>query len=190
MMKQTTRLYPRTGVQMLVLTALFAALTAVGAFLHFPLGATSVTLQFFFTALAGVLLGPKYGALSQLVYTALGLAGVPILLAGGGLGYIFQPSCGFLLALTPSAALIGLLSGQRPGPARIALASLAGLGVLYLIGLPYMALILNGYLGKGISLPALVVSGMLVYLPGDALKIAAVCLIAPTVTRRLAESTN
>ena len=46
----------------LILAALFAALTAIGAFLKIPLGALSLTLQFFFTAMAGVLLGPRWAA--------------------------------------------------------------------------------------------------------------------------------
>ena len=52
----------------LVLTALFAALTAIGAFLKIQIpveGIPAITLQFFFTAMAGVLLGAKYGAISQ-----------------------------------------------------------------------------------------------------------------------------
>lgn len=48
----------------LVYTALFAALTAAGAFLRIPLGVSSITLQFLFTAMAGVLLGAGGGALA------------------------------------------------------------------------------------------------------------------------------
>ena len=43
-------------------TALFAALTAAGAFIRIPLGYSSITLQFLCTAMAGCLLGPAYGA--------------------------------------------------------------------------------------------------------------------------------
>ena len=68
----------------LIYCALFAALTAIGAFLHFQLFQATITLQFFFTAMAGLLLGAKLGALSQLLYVALGLVGVPIFAAGGG----------------------------------------------------------------------------------------------------------
>ena len=46
----------------LVLTALFAALTAIGAFIRIPFAFSSITLQFFFTAMAGVLLGARCGA--------------------------------------------------------------------------------------------------------------------------------
>ena len=81
----------------LIYCALFAALTAIGAFLHFQLFQATITLQFFFTAMAGLLLGAKLGALSQLLYVALGLVGVPIFAAGGGFGYIFNPTFGFLL---------------------------------------------------------------------------------------------
>ena len=49
----------------MVKAALLAALTAVGAFLQFPLGAMSFTLQDMVTVLAGVLLGWKWGAASQ-----------------------------------------------------------------------------------------------------------------------------
>ena len=45
----------------LVRTALFAALTAVGAFLKIPLGPSAITLQFFFTAMAGCLLAAAAG---------------------------------------------------------------------------------------------------------------------------------
>ena len=47
----------KNKTRMMILAALFAALTAVGAFIRFPLGTMSVTLQFMFTAMAGVLLG-------------------------------------------------------------------------------------------------------------------------------------
>ena len=71
-------------VKDLILTALFAALTAIGAFLGFKFVLASITLQFLFTAMAGVLLGRRYGALSQAVYVLLGLVGVPIYAQGGG----------------------------------------------------------------------------------------------------------
>ena len=51
----------------LVYTALLAALTAAGAFIRIPIGISVITLQFLFTAMAGVLLGPGGGALLALV---------------------------------------------------------------------------------------------------------------------------
>lgn len=69
---------------MLVLTALFAALTAIGAFFKIPFALAAISLQFLFTAMAGILLGAGYGALSQGVYVLIGLVGVPIFALGGG----------------------------------------------------------------------------------------------------------
>ena len=135
-------------------TALFAALTAAGAFIRIPLGYSSITLQFLCTAMAGCLLGPAYGAASQAVYVALGL--------------------------------IGLLTAHRPPhPVRTALACLAGLTVLYAVGLPYMAVILNQYMGKAMGFSAILWAGMLPFLPGDMLKIAVTAALAPLLQKRL-----
>ena len=96
-----------TRIRKLVYTALFAALTAVGAFLRIPMVYSSVTLQYLFTAMAGLLLGRRWGALSQAVYVLLGLVGLPIFTMGGGFGYVFQPTFGFLLGLIPAAWVVG-----------------------------------------------------------------------------------
>lgn len=157
----------------MVLAALFAALTAAGAFFRIPLGAMSVTLQVFFTCLAGVLLGPRWGAASQAVYVALGLIGLPVFIQGGGLSYLLVPSCGFLFGLIPAAWVTGALTQGEASRPRVAAACLAGHVVLYLIGLPYMYAVLRFYLGRTMGLGALLQAGCLVYLPGDCLKIAA-----------------
>ena len=91
----------KINVQMLVLTPLFTALTAIGAFIRIPTAWVSFTLQIFFTFLAGILLGPGWGALSQLIYVLLGLIGVPVFTEGGGFGYVFHFTFGFLLGLIP-----------------------------------------------------------------------------------------
>ena len=169
----------------MILVALFAALTAVGAFIRIPLGFSTITLQFLFTALAGVLLGAKLGALSQAVYVALGLVGVPVFASGGGFQYVLHPTFGFLAGLIPAAYVIGALCAADRSPKRVALACFAGLGVLYLIGVPYMGVIVNAYMGKGLTLWQILKSGMIVYLPGDCLKIAVCALAAPRLARSL-----
>ena len=172
-------------IRPLVFTALFAALTALGAFLQIPVKPVAVTLQFLFTAMAGILLGRRYGALSQLVYVALGLVGLPIFTGGGGPGYVFQPSFGFLLGLIPCAWVIGYLSRKRDGALWLAASCFGGLAVLYLVGIPYMAVILNAYLGKSMDLKAILMAGMVPFLPGDALKIAVASAVCPVLQRRL-----
>ena len=175
----------RNNTRMLAQGAVMAALTAVGAFIRFPLGAMSFTLQDMFTVLAGVLLGWKWGAASQGVYVALGLLGLPIFTQGGGLGYVFQPSFGFLLGIIPAAAVTGLLAGDRGEPRRVIPACIVGLAVMYLIGVPYMGMILNLYMGKGLSVWTIVKTGLLIYIPGDILKVAVVAAVAPALCGRL-----
>lgn len=90
--------------------------------------------------------------------------------------YLFKPTFGFLLGLIPAAFLTGLLTAhlkRLPLFGRIALGSLAGLVALYAIGLPYMYWMLGGALSFGQT----VVSGCLIFLPFDALKIICVTLL-------------
>ena len=54
----------------LVYCGLFTALIAVGAFIKIPIPVVPFTLQYLFTMMAGLLLGPKLGAVS---YTHLTL---------------------------------------------------------------------------------------------------------------------
>ncbi len=175
----------KTNTRMLAQAGVMAALTAVGAFIRFPLGAMSFTLQDMFTVLAGVLLGWRWGAASQAVYVALGLLGLPIFTQGGGLGYVFQPSFGFLLGIIPAAALTGLLAGERGEVKRVVPACIAGLAVMYLIGVPYMGMILTLYMETGLSVWTIVKTGLLIYLPGDTLKVAVVAVAAPALCRSL-----
>lgn len=175
----------KSSLRPLVLTGVFAALTAVCGFLKIPLGFTFITLQTMMAALAGILLGPKWGAASQGVYLALGLLGLPIFTQGGGPGYVFQPSFGFLLGFPLTAAVAGWLSKDSTSPLRLAEAAAVGILSGYAVGTPYMGLILNVYMGKGLPLWAVVKTGCLIYLPGEAVKVAATAVIAPPLKRAL-----
>ena len=175
----------KVNTRLLLRCAMSAALTAVGAFIRIPFALSAITLQFFFTAMAGFVLGAGWGAASQAVYVLLGLAGLPIFAAGGGFGYVLYPSFGFLLGLIPSAWVVGRIGAGSHDPWRIALACLAGLGVLYLVGLPYMAVIFDVYRGQPLPFWKLIRDGMLIFLPGDMLKIAVCMLLAPQLTKRL-----
>lgn len=167
----------RIPVRDLALTALFAALTAVGAYIRIPTPWSAFTLQVFFVFMAGILLGPRYGALSQGVYILLGLIGIPVFIGGGGPLYVFQPTFGFLLSYIPAAAVVGALC-RRARFLNIVGACLAGLCIIYAIGLPYMALILNVYMGRAMTFGQILMSGMVIFLPYDAVKIVLTGILA------------
>lgn len=175
----------RNNTKYMVLAALFAALSAVGAFIQIPLGFTSITLQVLFTCLAGLLLGPKWGAISQGVYVALGLLGLPVFTKGGGPGYLLQPSMGFLFGLILLAWVVGMLTRKGHSPLRVILACIAGDLAMYAVAIPYMYLVLNLYMGLGRSVWEVVWGGMILFLPGDAVKIAVVTAVSAPLLRAL-----
>lgn len=168
----------------LIFAALFTALIAAGAFIKIPVPVCPFTLQFLFTTLAGVILGPKLGALSVLVYVVLGLVGVPIFASGGGIGYIFQPTFGYLIGFILGTFVTGLISHrvQKPSMLRMFAANFSGLLVVYLCGMAYYYVIVNFYIkGEGIGLWALFLYCFLLAVPGDIV----LCILASLVGKRL-----
>lgn len=97
------------------------------------------TLQFFFVLLAGILLGSKLGALAVLLYVVIGLLGLPIFAAGGGLAYIVRPSFGYLIGFIAGAYVTGIICEKTNEIAakKYVLAVLSGLLATYMIGLGY-----------------------------------------------------
>ena len=167
----------------LVLTALFAALTAIGAFIRIPIPYVPITLQFVFCAFSGLLLGSKLGALSQAIYVGLGLAGLPIFTAGGGIGYIFNPTFGYLLGFILCAFVIGRVTEKinKLNIIKILAAVLFGLFFIYLIGVPYLYLIYNLYLGSPKAITWALYNGFLITIWKDVLLSIVISIIAARV---------
>lgn len=152
--------------------ALFSALTAIGAFISIPLGPVPITLQSLFVMLSGFLLGPYLGAFSQIVYIVLGLIGLPVFASlTGGIQTIFKPSFGFLLSFILSAFICGHLTKNKKTLSNFFKASILSSLAMYLIGLPYMAFILNYYLNQSLSVIYILQIGFLVFIPGDIIKL-------------------
>lgn len=166
-------------VKEMILVALFAALTAVGAFIQIPVGPVPITLQMLFTILAGMLLGSKLGALSQLVYVIIGLIGVPVFAGGtGGLSSVISPSFGYLIGFILGAYVIGKVTEKSYKPSLIILLAASGMGtlVVYAVGVPYLFLI-KSIIGKGIPFASALKFGFYVFIPGDLLKCIAAAVL-------------
>lgn len=165
----------------MILCGLFAALTAVGAFIRIPMPLFDyVTLQTLFVLLAGMLLGSKRGALSLIVYLLVGLSGVPIFAAGGGIGYVLRPSFGFLLGFVAAAWAIGRLTekNQSMGWPALFTAGLAGLAILYAMGIAYKYAILNFYMGTVTPAWTILAACFPLDIPKDVLVALAAALLA------------
>lgn len=162
----------RIKTRNMILIGLFSALTAIGAFIKIPVGPVPVTLQYLFTALSGVLLGPVSGALSQLIYVLVGLAGVPVFASGGGPSYILNPSFGYLLGFIIAPYIIGKIVRRREKPTflRIFTASILGVLIIYFIGVPYMYIIIRYITKVDITFVKAIKIGFLVFIPGDTAK--------------------
>ncbi len=160
----------------LVLGGMFTALVAIGAFIQIPVPYMDYfTLQFFFVLLAGIILGGKRGALAVGCYVALGLIGIPVFAAGGGIGYVFRPSFGYLLGFIAAAFVTGTICEKRKNSyGNFLLACLAGFAVTYVIGIFYKYLILNFYADTPAALAVIILSCFPLDIPGDLV----LCLLA------------
>lgn len=164
----------------LVLCGLFTALTAVGAFIQIPVpGMDYFTLQFFFVLMAGMLLGSKLGLFSVGAYVLIGLVGVPIFAAGGGITYVLRPSFGYLLGFIVTAYVTGKIveTLKIEGIKKYIIAAFAGLIVCYVIGLTYKYFMLNFYVGEKTPVWLVLLDCFPLDLPGDILLsvLASVC---------------
>jgi len=166
----------------MILCALFAALTGVGGLIAIPLPFTPVpiTLQTFFTFLAGAILGKYLGALSQLIYLLLGVVGLPVFAKGSsGIGVLLGPTGGYLIGFIPAAFLVGYLLERREKPSfgLIFLAMVVGVVAIYLPGVGWLMWVARMNLVKALLL------GVLPFMPGDAVKIVVGALIMKRATR-------
>lgn len=148
----------------ITIVAIFAALTAIGAFIKIPLPIVPFTLQPIIVYLAGSILGSKRALQSQLVYIFVGLAGLPVFTQGGGLTYVLQPTFGYLVGFAIGAFVIGYIierGGNEPSRIRFVMANLIGTLVIYAIGAPYVYFALNFWLDMPTSASTVFVTAFL-----------------------------
>lgn len=179
----------RHTIRDMTIVALFTVLAIIGGKVVIPVGLIPFTLQTAVCFLSGMVLGCKRALMAQGLYLFMGLLGIPVFAAGGGPGYLLQPSFGYLPGMLLAAGLIGYLSDQAD-PKRVALSrwiavacNLAGLLVIYLCGVSYLYLLRNLLTEQSISLLRAFQIGMLPYLVTDSLYAVVVALAAPYLRR-------
>ncbi|MCL0063625.1 biotin transporter BioY [Dehalococcoidia bacterium] len=159
----------------MVFAAIFAALTAVGAFIAIPIGLVPISLQTLFVHLAGALLGSRLGALSQFIYVLVGVMGLPVFAGGAsGLGVLLGPPGGYLIGfIVGGGYLTGRLVEMRkkPGFLWIAMSCVAGLVVIYILGVLQLSIVAD------LPVTGALAVGVVPFLIGDAIKIIAATFI-------------
>jgi biotin transport system substrate-specific component len=178
--KRSSRLPAADLARVVVFAGIIAALSLPAQFYLFG-SAVPVTLQTLGVMLAGLVLGARLGALSVLVYLAIGAIGVPVFAGGtGGLAPFAGPTAGYLIAFPIGAFVTGLIAfrGGEFRPARaFAAAVVGGIAVVYAIGIPVLAS------RAGLDLTDAARLGGLIFLPGDLIKAGLATVIAIGVHR-------
>ncbi|HHX19252.1 MAG TPA: biotin transporter BioY [Clostridiaceae bacterium] len=166
----------KVTTRMMTYAALFGVLTFVFGFIRIPVGPVPITLQTLAVLMAGLLLKPATSCLAMLLHAFLKI------ILGGSSPFV-SPGFGFVLAFVVASPLLSFLTQRNKGNCvRTALNIAAVTFLIYILGLPYMALVLRFYLNQTITFGNILMTGMVVFLPGDALKAVTAWFLAYRLT--------
>ncbi|HEX6344307.1 biotin transporter BioY [Umezawaea sp.] len=151
-----------------------AVLTGAAAQIAFPVPGSPVPItgQTFAALLVGASLGWRRGATSMLLYLIAGAAGVPWF-QGGASGA--PASLGYVVGFVFAGALVGTLAGRGGDrtPLRTVGTMILGNLVIYAFGVPWLMAAVDINLSRALAV------GVIPFLLGDALKVAAAAGLLP-----------
>jgi biotin transport system substrate-specific component len=162
-----------------------AVLTAAAAQISIPLPFTEVpfTFQPMVVLVGGLALGPRLGLASQVLYLAAGIAGLPVFAASAtlppGIGRLFGPTGGYLMAYPFAALVTGYLAGRgfdRRYLTSVA-AMLSGLAVVFAGGVMWLSVF--------VGLRGALMSGFYPFVVADVIKVVAAAGIMPAAWKLL-----
>ncbi|MFV0382379.1 MAG: biotin transporter BioY [Breznakia sp.] len=171
----------KNNTKNLCLSAFFAVVIAMSAFIKIPIGIVPMTLQTMTVMLVALVLGAKYGFLSVLLYIGLGLLGLPVFANGAGLSYVLQPSFGYLLGFLATSVFVGYCKTKINSFASLLLVCSIGLGILYFCGISYYVFLQIYVYQNYFVWPYILYSFALVFIPTDLLS----CVIAIQLYKRI-----
>ncbi|MET2012763.1 biotin transporter BioY [Microbacterium chocolatum] len=158
------------------------ALVALLAKVSFFIGPIPITGQTLGVIVVGAALGARRGAAALTTYLLVGLAGLPVF-AGpvAGPAYVLSPSFGFLVGFIPAAFLAGWFAerawDRKPWLAFVGF--VAASIVPFLVGVPYMALILGTVLGQQVGVASVLAAGVAPFIVPGLIKAAAAAVLVP-----------
>jgi biotin transport system substrate-specific component len=172
--------------QRVAAVAFVTVLTVVAAQISLPLPFTPVpfTFQPMIVLLGGAALGARLGMSSQVLYLALGLAGLPVFAASPlpqGLARILGPTGGYLLSYPLAAFVAGWLAerGLDRRYVTAVLAMAAGLALVFAGGVGWLAAVAQPRGG----LQAALAAGFYPFVLADLLKLLAAAAVMPALWR-------
>ena len=165
----------------LLLSAIFAALTAVLSQLTIPLPLIPITGQTLAVGLTATILGSRYGAVAMFIYMLLGAIGLPVFSeAKGGLQVILGPSGGYIYGFLITAYITGLiLEKTRFTLINAMIANLVGMFVTLFFGVIHLKAVLD------LSWPEAMAAGVTPFLLVGVIKAVLASVIGIKVRERL-----
>ena len=164
----------RTDIRKLTVSSLFCALLVVSAFISIPVPflAIKITLQTMIIFIACAVLPPVYSFTSVFLYVLLGLFGLPVFSGGSGPMYVLSPSFGFLIGMIIASPIMSKINRLEFSKKliRYIVSCVVGTIIIYLIGVPYLYIILKLHMNQNINFSYALVFGGLMFLPFDLLK--------------------
>ena len=149
----------------------FVVLTSLGAYIRIPLPFTPVpvTLQTFFVLSSGALLGAGLGLISQLCYIAIGAIGVPVFSGGqAGSSWLVGATGGYIWSFWIASLVVGLFWRKESSElGRKLTGMLLASAAVYVLGSLHLAVV------RDLGFKALMVQGVVPFLPLDLVKLAA-----------------
>lgn len=166
----------------LVITALFAAILCVSAYISIPLPAGSHIAFLNFIVLLIVLVFPlRQSFCITLTWLLLGIVGVPVFIGGNaGISYIASGWGGYSIAFVMSSILVPLLRGRGYNRIYYTVIAMGAALLIDIFGAGWLMAL------TGLSIKQAIITGILPFLPLDILKAIVAAQIVPQF-RRIAE---
>jgi Uncharacterized conserved protein len=173
----------KSNIYNLTTMALMTAVICILGPLSIPLPMSPVPISFTNLAIyfAVMLLGWKRGTISYIVYLFIGLVGIPVFSGfTGGPGKLVGPTGGYLIGFILMAVIAGWFIEKYEGKIPMYFVGMIlGTLVTYAFGTAWLAYV------AGMSFKAALVAGVLLYIPGDVVKMIIAAAIGGTIRRHL-----
>lgn len=165
-------------VTKILMSLLMACFTGLMAQIIIPLPWTPVpiTAQTFAVLCSGLILGKKYGCLSQVLYIVLGVACVPWFAnMSSGIDVLLGSNCGYIMGFIVASYFIGTITDKyadaRNFTKMVTVIGVTNFAIIYIPGL--IGLFLWTYITQGVMLGTseLLIMGLVPFIIGDIVKI-------------------
>jgi biotin transport system substrate-specific component len=135
----------RDRLKWFILSAIFAAITAVFSQITIPLPLIPITGQTLAVGLTATILGSRYGTLAMLLYVILGAIGLPVFSgASGGLQILIGKTGGYIFGFIVTAYVTGLiLEKTRFTFVNALIANIVGMVVTLVFGVAQLKFVLQ-----------------------------------------------